>query len=121
METDDNMIDKVFTDGITCGALVEVGEAVDCLMVMFKHIQETELVRDFKKILGPEHNQDVDKFLMLLLVSEVATLTGNFKRRESKDVAKAQIKEKTHSIVCFFFAELEPEPVLVCRLTYLSE
>ena len=89
IETDDNMIDKVLTDGITCEALVEVGEAVDCLLALFQNIQGTELIRDFKKVLGPEHNQDVDKFLMLLLGSEVATLVGNFKRREQEPVAKA--------------------------------
>lgn len=89
IETDDNVIDKVLADGVTCEALIEVGEAVDCLLVLFQNIQGTELVRDFKKALGPEHDQDVDKFLMLLLVSEVATLVGNFKRRVQEPAAKA--------------------------------
>ena len=89
MDTDDNIIDKVLTDGITCEAPIEVGEAVDCLLVLFQNIQGTDLVRDFKKVLGPEHDRDVDKFLMLLLVSEVATLVGNFNRREREPTAKA--------------------------------
>lgn len=89
MDTNDTLIDRVLTEGITCEAEIEVGEAVDCLLVMFQHIQETELVHDFKQVLGPEHDRDVDKFLMLLLVSEVATLTGNFGKRKGKDAAEA--------------------------------
>ena len=89
MDTNDALIDRVLAEGITCEAPIEVGEAVDCLMVVFKHIQEAEFLKEFKKVLGPEHNHDVDKFLMLLLVSEVATLVGNFKRREREPAAKA--------------------------------
>lgn len=84
LEISDGVIDEVFEKGIQCCAEIEVGEAVECLMVMFRHIQESELVRGFKGELGPEHEAAVDKFLGLLLVSEIATIMGNFGDRENK-------------------------------------
>ena len=90
MELNNDDIDRVFGEGVSCCAVVEVGEVVDCLLTMFEHIQETNMVQGFKKAIGPENNENVDKFLMLLLVSEVATLTGNFKKREEQEtVGKA--------------------------------
>lgn len=76
-------IDRILGEGIQCGALVEIGECVDCLLAMFDGIQDSQLVRDFKLLLGPENGQHVDKFMMLLLVSEIATLTANFRNRDN--------------------------------------
>jgi len=90
MEVDGDDIDKVFSEGVSCCAVVEVGEVVDCLLTMFEHIQGTNMVQGFKQAIGLENSDNVDKFLMLLLVSEVATLTGNFKKREEQEeTAKA--------------------------------
>lgn len=90
MEVDGDDIDRVFGEGVSCCATVEVGEVVECLLTMFEHIQNTNMVQGFKKAIGYEHSDNVDKFLMLLLVSEVATLTGNFKKREEQEtVGKA--------------------------------
>lgn len=76
-------VDRIFNEGIQCGAQVEVGECVDCLLAMFDGIQNSQLVKGFKQVIGPEKEKYVDEFLMLLLVSEVATLTQNFKDRDS--------------------------------------
>lgn len=89
-EIDVDDIDRIFGDGISCCATAEIGEVVDCLMAMFENMQKTNLVEGFKDAIGHEHDKDVDKFLMLLLVSEVATITSNFKEREEQeDTAKA--------------------------------
>lgn len=77
-------VDKVFFEGITCCAEVEVGECVDCLLSMFEGMKDAQLVTNFKKVLGPDKEKYVDEFLALLLLSEVATITNNFKDREAK-------------------------------------
>lgn len=83
-------IDRILEEGVQCGALVEIGECVDCLLGMFDGIQSSQLVREFKLLLGPQNDNYVDQFMMLLLVSEVATLTANFRNREKEeDVGKA--------------------------------
>lgn len=76
-------IDRILGEGIQCGAQVEIGECVDCLLAMFDGIQDSQLVKGFKQIIGPDKEKYVDEFLMLLLVSEVATITNNFKDRDN--------------------------------------
>ena len=89
LEIDGSTVDQILEEGITCCAEAEIGQVVDCLFAMFEHIQGTNLVKSFKERLGPEHDRDVDKFLMLLLVSEVATITNNFKEKEKESVGDA--------------------------------
>ena len=89
LEINSDSVDKILEEGITCCAEVEVGQVVDCLFALFEHIRETHLVQSFKERLGPEHDRDLDKFLMLLLVSEVATITNNFKDKEKESVGDA--------------------------------
>lgn len=84
IELDQNKIDEILEKGVQCCAEAEIGEVIDCLLVMFQHIQNTDLVQGFKRQLGPEHDRSVDKFLIMLLISEVATITGNFGEREEK-------------------------------------
>lgn len=81
---DDDIIDKILTEGIQCCANVEVGEVVSCLMTMFQHIQNTKMVKDAKQNLNKEQCKAIDQLLISVFVSEVATLTANFKRREEK-------------------------------------
>ena len=76
-------IDRILEEGVQCGAQVEIGECVDCLLAMFDGIQSSQLVRDFKLLLGPQNDHYVDQFMMLLLVSEIATLTANFRSRDN--------------------------------------
>lgn len=70
-------IDEVFERGILCEAQITVGEAVDCLLEFAKHISQTDMIKNFEK------DQDIHKFLMCLIVSEVATLTENFMERDN--------------------------------------
>lgn len=89
VEINDSDIEKVFREGVECCAEIEVGEACDCLLAMFSQIRDSELVQGFLDRIGQEHKEKLDKFLMLLLVSEIATLTSNFKKRERKVEAQA--------------------------------
>lgn len=88
MELTEEGIQEVFDKGVQCAAEIEVGEAVECLLAMYEHIQDSDLMKGFKNSIGHEHDEDVDKFVMLLAVSQVATMVNNFKRRE-KEAAKA--------------------------------
>ena len=82
LEITDEVIDQVLNEGIQCCAEVEVGEIVDCLITMFKHIQDSDMVQHIKQICGPDKNNDIDQFIICMFVSEVATITANFKNRE---------------------------------------
>ena len=81
---DEEAVDRILSEGIQCCAEIEVGEAVDCLMTMFRHIQDTEMVKRIKQIIEPDKHKDIDQLLICFFVSEVATLTANFKNRERK-------------------------------------
>lgn len=81
---DNETVDRILNEGIQCCAQIEVGEAVDCLMTMFQHIQETEMVKHIKQIIEPDKHKDIDQLLICFFVSEVATLTANFRKREEK-------------------------------------
>lgn len=84
IELNEDNIQDVFNKGVQCTAEIEVGEAVECLLAMYEHIQESDLMQGFKNSIGHEHDEDVDKFVMLLAVSQVATIVNNFKKREKK-------------------------------------
>ena len=84
MEINDEEVDRILEEGINCCAEVEVGEIVHCLMTMFEHIHEAQMVKIVKEKLGPEHNEVVDKLLICVFMSEIATITANFKNREEK-------------------------------------
>lgn len=84
VELNDEIVDKILTEGIQCCANVEVGEVVDCLMTMFKHIQDTDMIKHIKQVIDSKHHDDIDQLLICIFVSEVATLTANFKKREEK-------------------------------------
>ena len=80
----DEEVDKILKEAIECSAEVEVGEIANCLMNMFQHIQDLICVQELKKAVGPYFEKDVDNFLITLFISQMATITINFKDRERK-------------------------------------
>ena len=84
IEISDDFIDKVLDEGIKCCAEVEVGEVVSCLMTMFQNIQNTNMIQHIKQVCGPDKENDIDQLLICIFVSEIATITANFKKREKK-------------------------------------
>lgn len=84
VEISDDYIEKVLDEGIECCAEVEVGEVVSCLMTMFQNIQNTNMIQHIKQVCGPDKEDDIDQLLICIFVSEIATITANFKKREKK-------------------------------------
>ena len=84
IEISDDFIEKVLDEGIECCAEVEVGEVVSCLMTMFQNIQNTEMIQHIKQVVGKDKEPDIDQLLICIFVSEIATITANFKKREKR-------------------------------------
>ena len=86
VELTDDIVDKILSDGIQCCAQVEVGEIVDCLMTLFRGIQDSAMMQNIKRKLNKEYHEDIDKLMICFFVSEIATITKNFKDREEEGV-----------------------------------
>ena len=89
ISAEERTVDEILEEGIKCCAEAEIGEVVDCLMNMFKNIKHSSMVKIVKDVVGPEHSEVIDNLLICFFVSEVATLTANFKGREKETEAKA--------------------------------
>lgn len=82
IRADERSVDDILREGIECCAEAEIGEVVHCLMDMFKNVKHSSMVKIVKQAVGPEHEEAIDNLLICFFVSEVATLTANFKNRE---------------------------------------
>lgn len=89
IRADESSVDEILKEGIECCAEAEIGEVVDCLMSMFRNVNKSQMVKIVKEKVGPEHEEVIDNLLICFFVSEVATLTANFKGREQKPEADA--------------------------------
>lgn len=73
-------IDTVLENGSDCEAVVTIGEVTDVILALVEQLQETPLLKDFKKIVN--NDKAVDHFIICLVCSEILTLTETFKKRE---------------------------------------
>lgn len=75
-------IDTILEEGLDCEAEVYVYEVVGIIMQMVKNIKKTKSYQQLLEFCGPECETAIQDFVISLICSQIATITGNFKDRD---------------------------------------
>ena len=74
--------EEILEEGLNCEAECTVGEVVDLIATMAEHVKESGAYQNLVKECGGACEDAIQDFIISFVCSEIATLTGEFKKRE---------------------------------------
>lgn len=82
MIQDERDVQEILEEGMSCEAEVCVYEVVDLLATMAEHVKKSGAYQKLVAECGGECEESIQDFIISFVCSQIATITGNFKKRE---------------------------------------
>lgn len=79
---DERDVEEILQEGLLCEAECTVGEVVDIIATMAEHVKKSGTYQKLVSVCGETCEGAIQDFVISFVCSQIATITGEFKRRE---------------------------------------
>lgn len=79
---DERKIEEILEEGLNCEYECTVGEVVDIIATMAEHIKKSGAYQKLVCTCGESYEEAIQDFIISFVCSEIATITGEFIKRD---------------------------------------